>query len=378
MILKEDAADVEISAVTKRYGSVAAVENVSISAAHGSFTTLLGPSGCGKTTLLRMIAGFLEPDSGSVKICGQDQSGIPPEKRAVGMVFQDYALFPHMTVRANLAYGLKVRKIRKDERERRIAETARTLALTNELDRYPHELSGGQQQRVAVGRVIVLKPRILLLDEPLSNLDAKLRNRVRDELKDLQQQLGITTIYVTHDQTEALALSDSIAVMNHGKLEQQGSPADIYTKPATRFTADFIGEANFITDSRGTVCVVRPEQISLTVSEDGDNGEENGSIPTLPETVQAVVTGSYYFGATVRYKLRPLPIHKPLPGGGGIGTQTADSAQTGTGMQDTAGTQTAAALPDRLIADVPCSSVHRFIPTGTVVRVGFTGAAPLS
>ncbi|GHV91057.1 polyamine-transporting ATPase [Spirochaetia bacterium] len=257
--------DVELALITKNYGGFRAVDNFSLYVPRGSFTTLLGPSGCGKTTLLRIIAGFFEPDAGTVVICGQDQKGIPPEKRTTGIVFQDYALFPHMTARENLAYGLRVRKVSSAERNREIMHTAEALDLAALLDRYPGELSGGQQQRLALGRAIILKPRILLMDEPLSNLDAKLRLRVREELKDIQKRLGITTIYVTHDQEEALALSDYIAVMNKGRLEQMGAPQEVYNTPATAFAADFTGPANFI-EHGGIKYLVRPEWIRVNES----------------------------------------------------------------------------------------------------------------
>ncbi|GHV50634.1 ABC transporter ATP-binding protein [Spirochaetia bacterium] len=257
--------DVELTEISKNYGDFRAVDNFSLSVPRGSFTTLLGPSGCGKTTLLRIIAGFFDPDAGTVVICGQNQHGIPPEKRTTGIVFQDYALFPHMTARENLAYGLKIRKIAADTRNREIVRTAEALDLAGLLDRYPGELSGGQQQRLALGRAVILKPQILLMDEPLSNLDAKLRVRVREELKDIQRRLGITTIYVTHDQEEALSLSDYIAVMNNGRLEQVGTPQEVYNTPATAFAADFTGPANFI-DHNGKKYLVRPEWIRVNES----------------------------------------------------------------------------------------------------------------
>jgi ABC-type Fe3+/spermidine/putrescine transport system ATPase subunit len=255
-------AELELQSVSKTYGDLKAVDNFSLSVDKGSFTTLLGPSGCGKTTLLRIIAGFFEPAQGTVRIGGEDQRGIPPERRSAGLVFQDYALFPHMSARENLAYGLRVRKIAAAERNQEIARIAGVLDLDGLLDRYPGELSGGQQQRLALGRAIILKPRILLMDEPLSNLDAKLRVRVREELKDIQRRLGITTIYVTHDQEEALCLSNSIAVIQKGHLEQLGSPEEIYNTPATDFAADFSGPANFIR-REGKRFLVRPEWISV-------------------------------------------------------------------------------------------------------------------
>ncbi|MDR3138763.1 MAG: ABC transporter ATP-binding protein, partial [Treponema sp.] len=254
--------DVELSSVVKNYGAFTAVDDFSLKVPRGSFTTLLGPSGCGKTTLLRIVAGFFEPDQGRVVLGGIDQRGIPPEKRSTGIVFQDYALFPHMTVEENLAYGLNLRKTPENLKKKEVAETAEMLGIGDLLRRYPGELSGGQQQRLALGRVIILKPRILLMDEPLSNLDAKLRLRVRDELKDIRRRLGITTLYVTHDQEEALSLSDQIAVMNRGRLEQLGAPEEIYNRPATAFAADFSGNANFI-EWEGKKYLLRPEWLEV-------------------------------------------------------------------------------------------------------------------
>lgn len=244
------------------------IENFSLEVEKGSFTTLLGPSGCGKTTILRLISGFLEPSKGSVKIDGLDQKGIPADKRKVGMVFQDYALFPHMTVQKNIEYGIKIndKKLSKAQIEEKVLEAAKSLNLENLLKRYPNELSGGQQQRVALARGLVLNPKILLMDEPLSSLDTKLREKVRDELKEIQQKLKITTIYVTHAQEEALSLSDTIAVINEGKLLQQGSPRDVYFKPQDEFTADFVGKANFI-ELNNQSYMVRPEWFSLSKEE---------------------------------------------------------------------------------------------------------------
>ena len=262
------AAALSLEHVTYSFGKNVAVQDFSLEVEQGSFTTLLGPSGCGKTTLLRMISGFLTPQSGTVRIDGADQRGIAPNLRKVGMVFQDYALFPHLTVEQNLLYGLKLRKdIAKDARSGLIFQTARILGLSALLERYPHELSGGQQQRVALGRVLVLKPRILLMDEPLSSLDAKLRTQVREELQDIQRELAITTVYVTHDQEEALSLSDRIAVLNHGSLQQAGAPDAVYFTPANRFVADFVGRANFIETSAG-VRMVRPEWVSVRAADD--------------------------------------------------------------------------------------------------------------
>lgn len=236
--------------VSKYFGSVAAVDDLNLTIERGSFTTLLGPSGCGKTTTLRMIAGFYEPDAGDITIDGKSQKGLPPYRRDVSIVFQDYALFPHMTVFENVSYGLKLRRTPADERQKRVDRVLGFLGLDRLKKRYPHEMSGGQQQRVALARSIVMEPQVLLMDEPLSNLDAKLRIRVRAELKEIQRTLGITTIYVTHDQDEALSLSDRVAVMSDGRLQQYSDPWTLYHEPANRFVADFVGYANFVPATR--------------------------------------------------------------------------------------------------------------------------------
>ena len=242
------------------------INDFSLEVEKGSFTTLLGPSGCGKTTLLRLISGFLEPQQGEIELDGVNQKGIEPNKRKIGMVFQDYALFPHMKVRQNIEFGLKLKKESKADVELKISQVAETLNLEDLLERYPEELSGGQQQRVALARALVLNPQILLMDEPLSSLDAKLREHVREELRAVQQKLKITTVYVTHDQEEALSLSDKIAVINKGKLLQYGTPRDLYFKPQDNFTADFVGRANFV-NINGEQFITRPEWFELNKSE---------------------------------------------------------------------------------------------------------------
>jgi ABC-type Fe3+/spermidine/putrescine transport system ATPase subunit len=242
----DGAVHLRLDHVTKTFGETTAVDDVSFEVPRGSFATLLGPSGCGKTTTLRMIAGFYDPDRGDIVLGGRRINELPAHRRGTAMVFQDYALFPHMTVRDNVGYGLRVAKVAKDERERRVNETLEFVGLGKLGDRWPNQLSGGQQQRVAVGRALVLRPEILLLDEPLSNLDAKLRVQLRWELRTLQQQLGMTFVYVTHDQDEALSLSDWIAVMNAGRVEQAGTPWEIYYHPRTAFLADFVGAVNLV------------------------------------------------------------------------------------------------------------------------------------
>ena len=238
--------NVDIKNVTKLYGDFKAIDNVSLSIKEGEFFTLLGPSGCGKTTLLRMIAGFNSIESGDINFGGIRINNLPAHKRDIGMVFQNYAVFPHLSIYDNVGYGLKARKVPKEEAHVRIMKALETVQIEDLKDRMPAALSGGQQQRVALARAIVIEPKILLMDEPLSNLDAKLRVQMRTIIKKLQRQLNITTIYVTHDQEEALAISDRIAVMNKGHVMQVDQPDRIYKNPANQFVSNFIGTSNFI------------------------------------------------------------------------------------------------------------------------------------
>lgn len=237
-------AEVKLDGIGKSYGEQWVVRDVNLHIRRGEFFTFLGPSGCGKTTLLRIIAGFVFPDEGIVYLDGQSMNHVPPWQRNVGLVFQNYALWPHMTVFENVAFGLRERKVARSEIERRVMETLKQVDLQGTENRRPSQLSGGQQQRVALARTLVIQPRLLLLDEPLSNLDAKLRIDMRIELLKLQRDLGLTTIYVTHDQEEALALSTHIAVMNSGRIEQEGAPRQIYEQPASEFVAGFVGKSN--------------------------------------------------------------------------------------------------------------------------------------
>ena len=243
-------AGIDIDRVTKRFGAVTAVRNLSLEIRDREFVTLLGPSGCGKTTLLRLIAGFMSPDTGAIRVGARTLSTptgvVPPERRGMGMVFQNYAVWPHKTVYQNVAFGLEVRKVGRTDARARVARVLELVNLAGLEGRYPSELSGGQQQRVALARSLVVEPDILLLDEPLSNLDAKLRERMRWELKDLQRRTGITFVYVTHDQSEAMALSDRIAVMHEGEIAQFGAPREVYTRPASKTVADFMGLVNLI------------------------------------------------------------------------------------------------------------------------------------
>jgi ABC-type Fe3+/spermidine/putrescine transport system ATPase subunit len=263
--------DVELMGVTKRFGDVAAVDAVDLEVRPGEFLSLLGPSGCGKTTTLRLIAGFERPDEGEVRIGGRDVSRLPAYKRNVNTVFQSYALFPHLNVRDNVAYGLKQRGLGRRERRERAAAMLELMHLGSLALRKPRQLSGGQQQRVALARALVMQPQVLLLDEPLGALDLKVRKELQIELKRIQEEVGITFVYVTHDQEEALAMSDRVAVMNAGRIEQLGAPGEIYDSPATEFVADFIGDTNFV-QTNGRRVAIRPERIRVTRSGDGLDG----------------------------------------------------------------------------------------------------------
>jgi spermidine/putrescine ABC transporter ATP-binding subunit len=312
---------IAVEHLTKRFGPLAVVSDIALSIGEGELFTLLGPSGCGKTTLLRLIAGFYGPDEGQIRFNDRVVNAVPPHERGIGMVFQNYALWPHMTVAENVSYGLKLRKVASSEIATRLAQVLEKVKLGGLGDRYPGQLSGGQQQRVALARALVLNPQILLLDEPLSNLDAKIRVQVRAEIRKLQKELGITTLYVTHDQEEALTLSDRIAVFNQGKVLQVGPPKALYERPANRFVADFIGINNLVdgkvlsadADKRsvraetafgeisaihdaalkpGDRCVisVRPENIAL-------EGQPGGGV----NRVNGRISFAAYLGNTLRY-----------------------------------------------------------------------------
>jgi putative spermidine/putrescine transport system ATP-binding protein len=300
---------VSVELVTKRYGGVTAVDDLSLLVRPGEFLALLGPSGCGKTTLLRLIAGFLTPERGSIRIAGRLVEHVPPYERNLGMVFQSYGLFPHMTVADNIAFGLKMRGLGRDDRRGRVSRALDLVRLPGYEGRYPSQLSGGQQQRVALARAIVYEPDVLLLDEPLGALDRKLREEMQLELKNLQRTLGVTTLFVTHDQEEALSMADRIAVMNGGRIEQLAAPADIYGRPATPFVSDFIGRTNIIpgriTRSGGAPRLVTAGGLAL-------------ESPDLAELVD---------GAEARVALRPEKIVLSLDGAlGGQATGTVRDA----------------------------------------------------
>ena len=318
---------IHIDKVSKSFGTYEALRDISLDIPRGSFTTLLGPSGCGKTTLLRLIAGFDEPDGGNIVIEGARMNGLPPFRRRTPLVFQEYALFPHMTAFENIAYGLKLQKLSRDEIRRKVGEMLEMFGLEKLGDRLPQQLSGGQQQRVAFARALVTGHRILLMDEPLSNLDAKMRVEVRSELRELQQQTGITAVFVTHDQEEALSISDRIAVFDKGRICQVGTPWEVYFKPSDVFVADFVGTANFIPGEvvalEGQELVVRCENAVFRIQA-GDRAYRQGDRVTLvirPECLSLSATAeaspgdiapgwfgtirnSQFLGRTVRYAVQ--------------------------------------------------------------------------
>jgi spermidine/putrescine transport system ATP-binding protein len=323
----DGAPEIRLVDLAKHFRDVRAVDDVSLDIAEGEFFSLLGPSGCGKTTTLRMIGGFELPTTGRIELRGRDVTNEPPDKRPVNMVFQNYALFPHLDVGENIAFGLRRKNVDKDQIKRRVAEALDLVHLTGYEKRKPNQLSGGQQQRVALARALVNRPNVLLLDEPLGALDLKLRKALQIELKRVQAEVGITFVYVTHDQEEALTMSDRIAVMNRGKVEQLGSPEELYERPVTRFVADFIGTTNLLSGSvesadgpagtafvrleGGDACVVagtglevgrtvelsvRPESVFIHAA--------NGRSPDGPDPIRGTVEQVAYLGGNVQYQVR--------------------------------------------------------------------------
>lgn len=334
-------ATVELKSITKVYdGNVTAVKDANITVEDKEFVVLVGPSGCGKTTTLRMIAGFEHATSGSIELEGRDISSIAPHKRNMPMVFQSYALFPHMTIQDNIAYGLKLRNVPREQIVRDVDEACRMVNLEGVSRRYPGELSGGQQQRVALARALVLKPEIILFDEPLSNLDAKLRIQTRTEIKRVQQSMGVTALYVTHDQSEALSLSDTIVIMNHGRIAQSGSPEEVYNNPASPFVSDFIGNANFlegtVLEKQGASLLVECAGRQLTVPEHRcEAGIEPGGtvrVAIKPEMIRVkketsdfpvVVDVAAFVGPITEYKLQFRSNQTTSGGGHGVQLVTA-------------------------------------------------------
>jgi iron(III) transport system ATP-binding protein len=320
--LAAPAVPVEIEGVNLSYGSNHVLKDVNLSIRPGEFFAFLGPSGCGKTTLLRLIAGFNQADTGRVLIGGKEISGLPPWKRDVGMVFQSYALWPHMSVRRNVAFGLEERRLPRAEIERRVALALDLVGLGHLADRRPSQLSGGQQQRVAVARTVAVEPKVLLLDEPLSNLDAKMRVQVRRELRDLQQRLGLTTIFVTHDQEEANTICDRIAVMNDGIIQQVGTPMELYERPANLFVASFLGTANILSGQLGGAAAERYFEIDggvrVPVADAGSIPDgarlifrpQHASLAPLDApgsgalSLDCVIASREFLGASIRYFAR--------------------------------------------------------------------------
>ncbi|HZZ44167.1 MAG TPA: ABC transporter ATP-binding protein [Tepidisphaeraceae bacterium] len=310
---------IDLHNISKRFASITAVDNVSLSIRTGEFLTLLGPSGCGKTTLLRLIAGFESPDQGRILLDNQDVTSLPPYRRDVNQVFQSYALFPHLTVAKNIAFGLKMKRLPKSEISSRVADALSTVELTGLEHRKPHQLSGGQRQRVALARALVNRPKVLLLDEPLAALDAKLRHSMQLELKRLQQRLGITFVFVTHDQSEALIMSDRVAVMHAGQIQQLATPHEIYHHPTTPFVAQFVGQSNILqvqllTPTRARIkdleltlptpintetatLLIRPESITLTPT------KESRAVPG-PSLSSATLTEILFTGPTTHLRLQ--------------------------------------------------------------------------
>jgi len=341
-------AAVELRAVTKRFDDVVAVDAVDLEIADGEFFSMLGPSGSGKTTMLRMIAGFELPTSGSISLHGQDVTRLPPFDRDVNTVFQDYALFPHMTVAANVGYGLMVRKVPKAERESKVAEALASVRLAEFGRRKPSQLSGGQRQRVALARALVNRPRVLLLDEPLGALDLKLREEMQVELKAMQREVGITFVFVTHDQGEALTMSDRVAVFNHGRIEQVGAPEDLYERPATEFVARFVGTSNVLADATAEALVgrpgtftIRPERITMTAIAPADGA---GSTAVSGGTT-GTVSDAQYLGAETRYR---VTVRSPGGAGGDLLVSVPSSARAGLGI----GTDVSLTWPDDAVAEL--------------------------
>lgn len=306
----EKAATVEFRGLRRSFGSTVALDGLDLTARPGELLALLGPSGCGKTTALRMLAGFEHPDSGEVLVDGEDVTRVPAHRRDAGMVFQSYSLFPHLSALDNVAFGLRMRKVRTAERRTRAAELLDLVGLADKGERFPHQLSGGQQQRIALARALALRPRVLLLDEPLSALDAKVRLSLREEIRRLQQELGITTLFVTHDQEEALSMADRVAVMRSGRLEQCAAPAELYGRPATAFVAEFVGTMSRIP---GRLEATTVEVLGQRLPVDGDAPDTREvDVLVRPEAVRveaddagdARLVASAFLGAATRVTVR--------------------------------------------------------------------------
>ena len=338
----------ELQDLRREFGEVVALDGIDIALEEGEFLSLLGPSGCGKTTALRLVAGFDKPSSGRILVEGRDMTRIPPNKRDMGMVFQAYSLFPNMTAERNVEFGLKIRGAASAKRREKVAELLELVGLGHAAKRYPHQLSGGMQQRVALARALAIEPRMLLLDEPLSALDAKVRVQLREEIRRIQSRLGITTMYVTHDQEEALSISDRVAVLSHGRIEQIGPPGEIYDAPATPFVAEFVGTMN---------------RLEGTVEEDGVVGYGGGRLSIAAARGRAT-------GDRVLVLVRPETVELHTPDGDGAGALTGEIIShtfLGASMRlkiDAAGGE--------LTADVPASRANAY-PVGMRVEARFPG-----
>jgi len=343
---------VELDGVTKRFGKITALDDVSLLIRRGELITLLGPSGCGKTTLLNVVAGFLMPDSGEIAVDGQRITDVPAYRREIGIMFQNYALFPHMNVAANVGYGLRMRRVAKAEIARRVADALALIKLAGLEDRKPRQLSGGQQQRVALARALVIRPKVLLLDEPFSALDRNLRTSMQVELKEIQRKLGVTTIFVTHDQSEALSLSDRIAVVAEGRIRQLGTPDEIYRRPVDRFVASFVGDVN--------VLHARLERIDAAVATVA-LGAARVLVPS--RTLQGAGTGSM-----VDLFVRPEEL-RPAEPGAAVATHGIVAAQIYQGAHVDLYVDAPDALSGRVLLRVPRHEGMSLWPAGTRISI---------
>ena len=343
---------VELDGVTKRFGKITALDDVSLLIRRGELITLLGPSGCGKTTLLNVVAGFLMPDSGEIAVDGQRITDVPAYRREIGIMFQNYALFPHMNVAANVGYGLRMRRVAKAEIARRVADALALIKLAGLEDRKPRQLSGGQQQRVALARALVIRPKVLLLDEPFSALDRNLRTSMQVELKEIQRKLGVTTIFVTHDQSEALSLSDRIAVVAEGRIRQLGAPDEIYRRPVDRFVASFVGDVN--------VLHARLERIDAAVATVA-LGAARVLVPS--RTLQGAGTGSM-----VDLFVRPEEL-RPAEPGAAVATHGIVAAQIYQGAHVDLYVDAPEALSGRVLLRVPRHEGMSLWPAGTRISI---------
>jgi len=343
---------VELDGVTKRFGKITALDDVSLLVRRGELMTLLGPSGCGKTTLLNLVAGFLMPDSGEIAVDGQRITDVPAYRRQIGIMFQNYALFPHMNVAANVGYGLRMRRVAKGETARRVADALALIKLAGLEDRKPRQLSGGQQQRVALARALVIRPKVLLLDEPFSALDRNLRASMQVELKEIQRKLGVTTIFVTHDQSEALSLSDRIAVVAEGRIRQLGTPDQIYRRPVDRFVASFVGDVN--------VLRARLERIDGAVATVA-LGAARVMVPS--RTLQGAATGSM-----VDLFVRPEEL-RPAEHGAAVATRGVVAAQIYQGGHVDLYVDVPEALSGRVLSRVPRHEGMSLWPAGTRISI---------